>query len=230
MKLTIRTLTLLLLGWFACSADGQTPSESLPPRSFQRLGTSKLRHGSRILCLAYSPDAQVLAAGGGNDPVRLWNPEDGRAAPRDQRDVGANDGLHVQRRDAAVRGVPQNSAAVEHQAEQRDGQTRRPQGRSQGDRGLGGHVGHRHRKSGRCDLCVGLEHAQKARRSDGPRRRNHGARVLARCQPARLGRQRSVDFPLGHHNQQVQTQARRPLRRSRHRLLRRRQHALHRRR
>jgi WD40 repeat protein len=51
--------------------------DHLPARSFQRLGTTKLRHGSRILSLAFSPDGQMLAAGGGNDPVRLWNPKSG---------------------------------------------------------------------------------------------------------------------------------------------------------
>lgn len=44
---------------------------------FRTFGTLKLRHGSRILCLTYSPDGQVLAAGGGNDPLRLWNPKTG---------------------------------------------------------------------------------------------------------------------------------------------------------
>ncbi|MBM3994425.1 MAG: hypothetical protein FJ303_09775 [Planctomycetes bacterium] len=49
----------------------------LPARAMQRIGTTKLRHGSRILCLAYSHDGQWLAAGGGNDPLRLWNPKTG---------------------------------------------------------------------------------------------------------------------------------------------------------
>jgi WD40 repeat protein len=51
--------------------------EGLPQRSFQRMGTVILRHGSRIMSLAYSPDGNVLAAGGGHDPVRLWNPKTG---------------------------------------------------------------------------------------------------------------------------------------------------------
>ncbi len=53
------------------------PGDGLPMRSFQRFGTSKLRHGSRILCLAYAPDGQTLVAGGGNGPVRVWNPKSG---------------------------------------------------------------------------------------------------------------------------------------------------------
>src|SRR2546423_1266619 len=65
----------LLIGVGAVAA--QTPSEPMPPRSFQRFGTANLRHGSRILCLAYSQDGEMLAAGGGNDPVRIWDPKTG---------------------------------------------------------------------------------------------------------------------------------------------------------
>src|SRR5947208_3114258 len=69
-----------LLAFFviALYADAQPAGvDALPPRAFQRIGTAKLRHGDRILCLAYSPDGNVLAAGGGNDPLRLWNPKTG---------------------------------------------------------------------------------------------------------------------------------------------------------
>src|SRR5581483_8193255 len=53
-------------------------SDGLPPRAWKRLGTQKMRHGSRILCLAFSPNGRILAAGGGNDPVRLWDTETGK--------------------------------------------------------------------------------------------------------------------------------------------------------
>jgi WD40 repeat protein len=53
------------------------PGDQLPPRTFLRIGATKMRHGDRILCLAYSPNSDMLAAGGGNDPVRLWNPKTG---------------------------------------------------------------------------------------------------------------------------------------------------------
>ncbi|HZZ80657.1 MAG TPA: hypothetical protein VFE62_19295 [Gemmataceae bacterium] len=52
-------------------------NDGLPPRGFLRIGTSKLRHGDRIQCLAYSPNGAMLVAGGGNDPVRVWNPKTG---------------------------------------------------------------------------------------------------------------------------------------------------------
>ena len=67
----------LLVAALAVSAGAALAQAELPPRSFQRFGTMKLRHGSRILCLAYSHDGQILAAGGGNDPMRLWNPKTG---------------------------------------------------------------------------------------------------------------------------------------------------------
>jgi WD40 repeat protein len=60
-----------------CTVVGRADDESLPARSFQRIGTSKLRHGSQILCLAYTQDGKFLAAGGGNDPLRLWDPKTG---------------------------------------------------------------------------------------------------------------------------------------------------------
>ncbi len=69
----IAPLFLLL----SAAAHAQPANGPLPPRSFLRIGTTKLRHGDRILCLAYSPDGQMLAAGGGNDPVRIWNPKTG---------------------------------------------------------------------------------------------------------------------------------------------------------
>ncbi len=46
--------------------------------ALQRFGTVRFRHGDKILCLAYSPDGKILAAGGGTDPVRLWDAETGK--------------------------------------------------------------------------------------------------------------------------------------------------------
>ena len=53
-------------------------TETLPARALERFGSSKFRQGSRILCLAYSPNGRILAAGGGDDPVRLWDVDEGK--------------------------------------------------------------------------------------------------------------------------------------------------------
>jgi WD40 repeat protein len=72
-----RTIAPLCAALLLFAGEGSAQPDNLPPRAFQRMGAAKLRHGSRILCLAYAQDGQVLAAGGGNDPVRLWNPKTG---------------------------------------------------------------------------------------------------------------------------------------------------------
>src|ERR1043166_3615834 len=56
----------------------QPKVEGPSPRLMQRLGTDQFRHGSRILCLAYSPNGQILAAGGGSDPIRVWDTATGQ--------------------------------------------------------------------------------------------------------------------------------------------------------
>jgi WD40 repeat protein len=56
----------------------QAKADAPSPRILQRLGTNRLRHGSRILALAYSPNGQDLAAGGGSDPVRIWDASTGQ--------------------------------------------------------------------------------------------------------------------------------------------------------
>ncbi|MBI2805538.1 MAG: WD40 repeat domain-containing protein [Planctomycetes bacterium] len=68
---------VVALGLFTSFFLAGLASAQLPPRAFERFGGTKLRHGSRILCLAYSPDDKMLAAGGGDDPVRIWNPKTG---------------------------------------------------------------------------------------------------------------------------------------------------------
>ena len=55
-------------------ADGA----SLPPRCLKRFGADSLRHGSRIQCLLFEPKSGLLIAGGGNDPIRLWDIETGK--------------------------------------------------------------------------------------------------------------------------------------------------------
>lgn len=60
-----------LLGVLAWAAD--SPSRGpLPKGALERLGSTSWRHGSRILTLALSPEGKLLAAGGGDAPVHLW--------------------------------------------------------------------------------------------------------------------------------------------------------------
>jgi WD40 repeat protein len=57
---------------------GQLKEAPPSPRLLQRFGTNQLRHGSRILSLAYSPSGQILAAGSVSDPVRVWDAATGQ--------------------------------------------------------------------------------------------------------------------------------------------------------
>jgi WD40 repeat protein len=69
---------VLLAGCGLAAQTPPAPGDALPARCVYRFGTTRLRHGSRILCLAYAPDGKSLAAGGGSDPVRLWDPHTGQ--------------------------------------------------------------------------------------------------------------------------------------------------------
>ncbi len=53
-------------------------TDLLPSGASLRLGTTRLRHGSRIMGLTYSHNGRILAAGGGDDPVRLWDTDTGK--------------------------------------------------------------------------------------------------------------------------------------------------------
>lgn len=74
---TLRMLAIIAFGLSLANAIHAQPTDPLPQRSFLRLGTYKMRHGSRIMSLVYSPNGDILAAGGGYDPVRLWNAKTG---------------------------------------------------------------------------------------------------------------------------------------------------------
>ena len=47
--------------------------DPIPTGAVFRIGTTRFRHGGAIQCLAYTADGKTLAAGGGNDVVRLWD-------------------------------------------------------------------------------------------------------------------------------------------------------------
>lgn len=74
---TLLALTLLVVD--LPTSHGQAPAapEPAPAGALKRFGTTQLRHGSRILSLAFSPNGKKLAAGGGNDPIRIWDTDTG---------------------------------------------------------------------------------------------------------------------------------------------------------
>lgn len=72
--LRLRILVICVLG--VCAAVGLA-QEPLPAGAIKRLGSARLRTGSRILCVRFSPDGRFLASGGGNDPVRIWDASTG---------------------------------------------------------------------------------------------------------------------------------------------------------
>ncbi len=74
-----RWLFLGVVGVLALALPAQlTAQVADSSRLMQRIGTNQLRHGSRILCLAYKPQGDLLAAGGGADPVHVWDTTTGQ--------------------------------------------------------------------------------------------------------------------------------------------------------
>ena len=56
---------------------GVAHSQEKVTQPIRRFGTTAFRHGSRVQSLLFLPDGKLLA-GGGNDPVRLWDLETGK--------------------------------------------------------------------------------------------------------------------------------------------------------
>jgi RNA polymerase sigma factor (sigma-70 family) len=56
--------------------------DPLPPGAVLRLGTVRLRHGSRVTGLAYSPDGRTLLSGSADRTLRLWDLATGKELRR----------------------------------------------------------------------------------------------------------------------------------------------------
>jgi WD40 repeat protein len=56
----------------------EPPDDPLPPHALARLGSTRLRHGGRVVSLVYLPDGKAVLTAGWDGFIRLWNTADGR--------------------------------------------------------------------------------------------------------------------------------------------------------
>src|SRR5438874_1890680 len=75
-----RLLTAILLAAAEAGLSGLASATDapLPPGAIWRQGSTRLRHPGGVSCLAYAPDGKLLASGGFDGAVRLWDTATGK--------------------------------------------------------------------------------------------------------------------------------------------------------
>src|SRR3954466_7646592 len=69
---------LPLLAVLLAAPPGDRFGDPLLPGAVARIGSARLRHPDRPLCLAFLPDGKHLASGGTDGALRVWAVADGR--------------------------------------------------------------------------------------------------------------------------------------------------------